>query len=232
MLHKKDLIRMSSRALFGLIATVAFTATANAANLLINPSFEDPDTPAPEGPPEYAGATSWESFGGVFTIEDYVGALEAYDGNQVLKMFGLGGVYQEFDVTSTDIVTATAWVYNDSIDPMEGGQVAAVNIEWFDSPGNCTQAGPDCIVSFGSSINADTTLDEWMQIGVIGAEVPDGATIARMVLITGEFAGPGGGAPKFDAASFEVTAVPVPAAVWLFGSGLLGLVGVARRRKS
>ena len=27
-----------------------------------------------------------------------------------------------------------------------------------------------------------------------------------------------------------VTAVPVPAAVWLFGSGLLGLVGVARRR--
>jgi len=27
------------------------------------------------------------------------------------------------------------------------------------------------------------------------------------------------------------TAVPVPAAVWLFGSGLLGLVGVARRKK-
>ncbi len=28
------------------------------------------------------------------------------------------------------------------------------------------------------------------------------------------------------------SAVPVPAAVWLFGSGLLGLVGVARRKKS
>lgn len=28
------------------------------------------------------------------------------------------------------------------------------------------------------------------------------------------------------------SAVPVPAAVWLFGSGLLGLVGIARRKKS
>lgn len=32
--------------------------------------------------------------------------------------------------------------------------------------------------------------------------------------------------------SLSVQAIPVPAAVWLFGSGLLGLVGVARRRKA
>lgn len=31
--------------------------------------------------------------------------------------------------------------------------------------------------------------------------------------------------------SGDVAAVPVPAAVWLFGSGLLGLAGVARRRR-
>ena len=30
--------------------------------------------------------------------------------------------------------------------------------------------------------------------------------------------------------SFEITPVPVPAAVWLFSSGLLGLLGVARRK--
>jgi hypothetical protein len=33
-------------------------------------------------------------------------------------------------------------------------------------------------------------------------------------------------------ASVNVSAVPVPAAVWLFGSGLIGMVGIARRRKS
>ena len=31
---------------------------------------------------------------------------------------------------------------------------------------------------------------------------------------------------------FASTVVPVPAAVWLFGSGLIGLIGVARRKKA
>jgi len=32
--------------------------------------------------------------------------------------------------------------------------------------------------------------------------------------------------------AFGVSAVPVPAAVWLFGSGLIGLIGIARRKKA
>ena len=48
--------------------------------------------------------------------------------------------------------------------------------------------------------------------------------------------GPFLGAAKFQSTgdglqSDWVAAVPVPAAVWLFGSGLLGLIGVARRKK-
>jgi hypothetical protein len=30
--------------------------------------------------------------------------------------------------------------------------------------------------------------------------------------------------------SMTVTAVPIPAAIWLFGSGLLGLIGIARKK--
>lgn len=32
--------------------------------------------------------------------------------------------------------------------------------------------------------------------------------------------------------SGDVSAVPVPAAIWLFGSGLLGLIGISRRKKA
>ena len=35
---------------------------------------------------------------------------------------------------------------------------------------------------------------------------------------------------QVGSALYRVNAVPVPAAVWLFGSGLLGLVGLARRK--
>ncbi len=39
------------------------------------------------------------------------------------------------------------------------------------------------------------------------------------------------GVVSYNAAS-AVSAVPVPAAIWLFGSGLMGMVGVARRRSA
>jgi hypothetical protein len=35
---------------------------------------------------------------------------------------------------------------------------------------------------------------------------------------------------RFKIASLDITVVPVPAAVWLFGSGLIGLAGIARRK--
>jgi hypothetical protein len=40
------------------------------------------------------------------------------------------------------------------------------------------------------------------------------------------------GGTYYEVWSVDIQAIPVPAAVWLFGSGLLGLVGVARRKKA
>ena len=52
----------------------------------------------------------------------------------------------------------------------------------------------------------------------------DGDGILGGKMINGPFAG-------FSANFNMVEPVPIPAAVWLFGSGLVGLVGVARRKK-
>ena len=218
--YLKSLIRV----LFGITASVAMTATANAANIVVNPSFENPSTaPGVEYP---GGGDGWTSFGGAFVINSVV-EPNVFDGDQVLKVFGEAGVYQQFSVNPGDVVTGTAWVLNSSLDQMAGGQVAAVNLEWFDL------GGSSIAVSFGSSIDASATVNEWINIGVVDALVPDGAVTVQLTLITGPFGEGGpGGAPRFDGAFLEITPVPVPAAVWLFGSGLLGLVGVARRRKS
>ena len=43
---------------------------------------------------------------------------------------------------------------------------------------------------------------------------------------------PGGMKGKFETTGLAVTSVPVPAAVWLFGSGLVGLIGVSRRKRT
>jgi hypothetical protein len=41
---------------------------------------------------------------------------------------------------------------------------------------------------------------------------------------------PGGSRGKYRTTGLAVTSVPVPAATWLLGSGLIGLVGVSRRK--
>jgi hypothetical protein len=75
--------------------------------------------------------------------------------------------------------------------------------------------------------------DNWQNFSItttLGLDVSGGVTLLLK-------SGCGGAAncvsdAYFDNASMTVAAVPVPAAVWLFGSGLLGLIGVARRKKA
>ena len=60
-----------------------------------------------------------------------------------------------------------------------------------------------------------------------GTELSPGSNLWNIT-----FAGLGGqGGPEIKMV-VDIQAVPVPAAVWLFGSGLIGLVGVARRKKA
>ena len=62
----------------------------------------------------------------------------------------------------------------------------------------------------------------------VGGLAPPGTATARFVLLTGAFAGPGGGAPFFDDASFEL--VPEPAGIAIAGIAALCLAACRRRR--
>ena len=72
----------------------------------------------------------------------------------------------------------------------------------------------------------------WTNFGAVnltaGSDVSGGVTV-EFTAICGADAGC---FSNLGIDNVSVSAVPVPAAVWLFGSGLLGLVGVARRKKA
>jgi hypothetical protein len=183
------------------------------ANVLVNPGFEDPAIAGP--PPEYYGAgNGWTSFGGgIFTIDSTVG-VPPNSGNQLLKMFGgcCSGAYQQFPTLPGEIWNGGAWILNSSLDPMGGGQVAAVNIEWIQADG-VTQSAITPFISNGT-FTAASPLDTWT-LQTITGPAPADAAFARFVVITGDFlpGGPGG-APFYDDAFFEMLPVPVESTTW------------------
>ena len=80
-------------------------------------------------------------------------------------------------------------------------------------------------IGAGLSINAQgTVVNSENAVGSISSGGP--FDIMSVVVAFGLTDNTGVGFSGF----VEQTAVPVPAAVWLFGSGLLGLIGVARRK--
>ena len=98
------------------------------------------------------------------------------------------------------------------------------------------QVGGHILFNWGSTANIDV-INVWNVSGstYTSTDVAAGAGSGANTPITAPDGIPGlvmidGAFPGFSA-NFDFVAVPVPAAVWLFGSGLLGLVGVARRRR-
>ncbi len=212
------------RVCLGIFATALFATTASA-NLLVNGGFED----QPFGGAELPGAgDGWATYGSPFRIQQTnvpgdcnpISCAGAYEGTVSLKVFGDAGVYQDFAAAEGDSFEGGVWAINpQNADVMTGGQIGLAVLIFLDAGGNVISD----VVS--NVLDSTATQDEWMELTLAGV-APVGTATARFQVFT---TGGGGGAPRFDAAYFDAAPIPVPAAIWLMGSAMLGMMGMRRK---
>ena len=181
------------------------------------------------------------------------GALSVTSFNVDAVFSTAGGTFVQYanDLTNMDGVSTAGSLTLD----MTGRLGAIGNFEFFDKPWNINDWTAPCSTTTGCASNGNTTYSGFTtgstanSAGTInGANVvnvgdvnADGIDDYTAVLVQASEVGSqwGGFAstPFFETWNVEINSsavapIPVPAAVWLFGSGLIGLVGVARRKKT
>jgi hypothetical protein len=127
-------------------------------------------------------------------------------GTPALKSGSLSATFQDLD--NSGLVSLTNVNWSGKID---GADV--MSLTTFD--GTCGPGSPGCIGSLGTV--SDGPLSSTGVNTNIGLHLVFDLTAGDKANFT---------------TSFEVVPVPIPAAVWLFGSGLLGLGAFARRRQN
>jgi len=231
------IIKGKAAGLFVAIALL-FSAGAQAAAIpLVNPGFETDNAAGGD----VFGATGWTAFGGGTFTTDGVNGPGAFpnccspapnNGVNSLKLFGNSGVFQSFASTVGDTATMTGEGLNFGSDPLLNISTLRLQIGFFDAAGlpAGTAAGGNTAVGFNlfesNLIDTSTPLDVWTTMGVGTAPAPDNTAEVRYIVLA---LAASGGAGFADDMSATLTAIPVPAAVWLFGSAL-GLLGWMRRK--
>ncbi|WP_431064650.1 hypothetical protein [Methylotuvimicrobium sp.] len=186
-----------------------FSFSSNA-SLLSNPGFE-------------SGLTYWESSGGaaIRSNDD----PSAYEGQNYLYGFDtpLFSVWQDVDLINKGFLPSEIDSGNFIVElggwqsgwhsQQDSGQI---HVRFFDT--TMSQIGTTALPSFYSN----NTWEE--QSGL--TNLLAGTRFIRYEFI-GTRVGSGSNNDAYlDAAYLNVAAIPVPAAVWLFGSGLVGLIGI------
>ncbi len=199
-----------------------FAGNAHAAvvNVLTNPGFESPNASAGD---QYASA-GWSGFNDVYTHASGT----AHGGSQILKVFGpffqfggAGAVQGGFAATPGQTWEASAFLKNDSADPIQGSNFAVVKIEFLDA-GNAVIGSQE-----SPHFTAANAQNVWTP-EVATAIAPANTTHAQIVLVHVQINSPvTGGSVFFDDASFGLVPEPASAAIALFGFG-----GLALRRRA
>lgn len=178
------------------------------ADLLANGSFE-------------SGTDDWSSWneGSIINPSDWGWAQE---GDAMVGMWWDAGLYQEFDVTPGTGYDVGVYAYDPGDDPISGGVVARVELDWYNSSAQKIATG------WSADFNAGATQNQWTQLSTENCVAPGAASYARLNLAIYND-GTGGGRVYYDNATATV-AVPEPGvmASLVFGVGVL--LVTARRK--
>lgn len=193
-----------------------------------------------------------------FTISDTgLASFISSSANQSAMVWNMGAVSNGPSHTGLATTNGNAGdIWNSSMSPLDGYTealsmdsiyyYAGNNNGWSGSPfatGNSLVVGATTAAGFGGGSwgsnfggaagwgpgfnNTMTGLNGGMKMSFLAID-PNSQDLAP---IATTFAGTWSVNAAAGTLNYTVSAVPVPAAVWLFGSGLLGLVGISRRRK-
>jgi hypothetical protein len=154
-----------------------------------------------------------------FSNDGFGGVIAEFEGSGVTGGVSPNSVAQFFNVGEYTTTSGPHFYLADTITFASGIDFVFLGISDDLAP------NPD---DFGFSMNGlvspGTAFSTTGSSAVIGLSYSD--------LIPGVYTSSTLGGIKIEDFSLVVAAVPIPPALWLFGSGLLGLVGIARRKKA
>jgi len=220
-----------NRTMFSVVVSVfifANISTAQASNVSygVTGIFDEPQTSI--GHTTFLGSFNWDADSE--TVSNLQGSMNVtmHDPSMYPDL-NLG--YQLAQSVVGNIVTATVFLEDTSDVFMFGGYTAGDTMKYGTSFGPTFEDGntPNKNAYFSFAFDKTTMvgiLDE-----VVYGDCTDGGLMGQMCM-TGHsmekvgFSGTMAAVPT----SISISAVPVPAAVWLFGSALLGMIGVSRKR--
>ena len=171
-----------------------------------------------------------------FSLNDSNGDITAFNGYMVIdaKLSSRGRLrtgdtdngdkISSFAIYSTDAMFGTGHEADYDCGP-SGKKCTSGQLVYGGDLTSFGWSGTEGILEFTIANLSGWALDEW----TVGDQ---SGRVEHLKLLTGAFDLGGVSSVKYFTATADGFAVvPVPAAVWLFGSGLIGLVGLARRKR-
>jgi hypothetical protein len=128
-----------------------------------NKGFEDSDT----------AVVKWEGTWGEVHVRN--GWDWAYEGDNVVQMWGDAGIWEDFDVVPFGRYTHSAMLRSNHDDPLCNGQRAYVALEWYDEQENLLGTNTS------SYLMTNTPGDAWVEYRV-DAIAPSNAYMARRII--------------------------------------------------